>query len=228
MDSENLTSTKEHQYAVQFESLHSEGLVELGPTTSYLWRHDPKHLVFLLSRYKFVAKMLVGKRKVFEVGCGDAFGSTLVTQNGTHVHCTDFDPLFINEARAREKKNPLKSFEVVDFVAGSVQGNFDGAYSLDVIEHIEADKEDIFLRNIKSALVPTGTLIIGTPSLESQVHASVFSKAGHVNCKTGEAWRQLMAKHFGNVFLFSMNDEVLHTGFSPMAHYLFLIGTQPI
>jgi hypothetical protein len=25
------------------------------------------------------------------------------------------------------------------------------------------------------------------------------------------------------VFLFSMNDEVVHTGFYPMAHYLFAV-----
>ncbi|MCA6302689.1 MAG: hypothetical protein IM629_12150, partial [Phenylobacterium sp.] len=33
-----------------------------------------------------------------------------------------------------------------------------------------------------------------------------------------------MLKFFSNVFLFSMNDEVVHTGFAPMAHYLFAIG----
>jgi hypothetical protein len=33
-----------------------------------------------------------------------------------------------------------------------------------------------------------------------------------------------MAEHFENVFVFSMNDEVVHTGFTPMAHYLLAIG----
>ena len=32
-----------------------------------------------------------------------------------------------------------------------------------------------------------------------------------------------MQRHFHNVFLFSMNDEVVHTGFSPMAHYLLAL-----
>ena len=34
---------------------------------------------------------------------------------------------------------------------------------------------------------------------------------------------RVMARHFENVFLFSMNDEVVHTGFHPMAHYLFTL-----
>ena len=52
------------------------------------------------------------------------------------------------------------------------------------------------------------------------------SKAGHVNCKTGDQLRALMKQHFHNVFLFSMNDEVVHTGYSPMAHYLFAMCVQ--
>ena len=31
-------------------------------------------------------------------------------------------------------------------------------------------------------------------------------------------------KYFENSFLFSMNDEVVHTGFGPMAHYLIILG----
>ena len=32
-----------------------------------------------------------------------------------------------------------------------------------------------------------------------------------------------MEKHFENVFLFSMNDEMVHTGYSKMAHYLVAV-----
>jgi len=33
-----------------------------------------------------------------------------------------------------------------------------------------------------------------------------------------------MDRHFYNVFLFSMNDEVVHTGFYPMSHYLLAMS----
>jgi hypothetical protein len=45
-----------------------------------------------------------------------------------------------------------------------------------------------------------------------------------VNLKHAGDLRDLMAQRFHNVFMFSMNDEVVHTGFSPMAHYLFGMG----
>jgi hypothetical protein len=73
-------------------------------------------------------------------------------------------------------------------------------------------------------LTPEGVLILGSPSLESQAYASPPSKAGHVNCKTGSTLRNLLEKFFHNVFVFSMNDEVVHTGYFPMAHYVIGIG----
>jgi len=69
-------------------------------------------------------------------------------------------------------------------------------------------------------------LIVGSPSLESQAHASPPSKAGHINCKSGAELKALLQHYFENVFLFSMNDEVVHTGYYPMAHYLFAVCCQ--
>jgi hypothetical protein len=34
----------------------------------------------------------------------------------------------------------------------------------------------------------------------------------------------LLQEFFHNVFIFCMNDEVLHTGFHKMAHYIFALG----
>jgi hypothetical protein len=76
------------------------------------------------------------------------------------------------------------------------------------------------LDNLRNSLTDEGVLIIGSPSLESQPYASAQSEVGHVNCKSGAEFKALMERYFDNVFLFSMNDEVVHTGFYPMAHYL--------
>ena len=91
------------------------------------------------------------------------------------------------------------------------------------MEHIEAEKEHVYVTNLKNSLTEQGVLIVGMPSLESQTYASTQSKIGHVNCKSGKDLKGTLEKDFHNVFLFSMNDEVVHTGFSPMAHYLFAV-----
>jgi hypothetical protein len=117
---------------------------------------------------------------------------------------------------------------VHDILSGPVPpGNFDAAYSLDVFEHIVPEQENLFVGNIAKSLTKTGVAIIGSPSLQSQVYASPGSKAGHVNCKDGKVYKSVMERFFDNVFLFSMNDEVVHTGYHPMAHYLFAICVGP-
>ena len=44
------------------------------------WREDPRGLLFSLSRYKFVSKILEGKNDVLEIGCGDGWFSRIVKQ----------------------------------------------------------------------------------------------------------------------------------------------------
>ena len=62
---------------------------------------------------------------------------------------------------------------------------FDAIYSLDVLEHIHPEKEDLFISNCVKSLKKDGVLIFGMPSFESQLYASPESKEGHVNCKSG-------------------------------------------
>ncbi|QXM25007.1 class I SAM-dependent methyltransferase [Elioraea tepida] len=212
--------TKEKQYDLLFEVKEKHGIARFGLMANESWNQDPRRTVFTLARYKFVSKMLAGRKKVLEIGCADAFGTRIVQQSVGHVTAVDFDPVFV--ADALERMNPHWPFEVFvhDLLAGPVPGRYDALYALDVLEHIAPDREDLFLRNAVAALEPTGVAIFGMPSLESQAYASPQSKAGHVNCKTGEALKETLEKYFHTVFVFSMNDEVVHTGYFRMAHYL--------
>jgi 2-polyprenyl-3-methyl-5-hydroxy-6-metoxy-1,4-benzoquinol methylase len=221
--------TREPQYQFEVDMALRDGFARLGFVTNQRWRDDPRGLVFILSRYKFVAKMLSGKRRVVEIGCGDAFGTRIVQQEVAAVTASDFDPVFISDARARMAAEGWACETVVhDILTGPVPpGGFDAAYSLDVFEHIEPVNEDVFVGNIARSLNRTGVAVIGSPSLQSQAYASEGSKAGHVNCKDGTDYRRVMERHFENVFLFSMNDELVHTGFTPMAHYLFALCVGP-
>ncbi|MCX5954647.1 MAG: class I SAM-dependent methyltransferase [Cyanobacteria bacterium] len=215
--------TKEEQYGLVFDVAEKHGISQLGLMINESWNQDPKRTLFTLSRYKFVAKMLSGYENVLEVGCADAFGSRLVQQAVGHVTAVDFDPIFIEDARKRFNPHWPLDLAVHDMLSGPPPGKYDAIFSLDVLEHIQPSQEDLFIKNMLTSLKRSGALIVGMPSLESQVHASPQSKAGHVNCKTGTALKDLFQQYFDNVFLFSMNDEVIHTGFTPMAHYLLVL-----
>lgn len=219
--------TKEAQYKILYEAEQKHGRSQLGIMSNETWNEDPRRLVFVLSRYKFVAKLLEGKNHVLEIGCADAFATRIVQQAVKHVTVADFDPLFIDDVNLRMNKNwPMDAF-VHDMLLGPIDGRFDAAYALDVLEHINTKDEDRFIRNMAGSISEFGTLILGMPSLESQQYASDGSKEGHVNCKSGKNFKALMLNYFHTVFMFSMNDEVVHTGFFPMANYLFAVCCHP-
>ena len=215
--------TKENQYSLLFDVVEKHGISKLGLMINESWNQDPKRTLFTLSRYKFVAKMFSGMSDVLEIGCADAFGTRIVQQTVNNLTAIDFDPVFIDDVESRKNTNwPIECF-VHDLLDEPVPGKFDGIFCLDVLEHIDFKKENTFLKNMVSSLKDNGSVIIGLPSIESQKYASPQSKKGHVNCKSGEDFKQLMKKYFYNVFLFSMNDEVVHTGYDKMAHYLFTL-----
>ena len=214
---------REHQYD-EISTLEEEVRVaSLGRMRNFDWHNDPRRFLFTLARYKFVSKMFDGYETVLEIGCGDAFATRIVQQTVKKVTATDFDPIFIEEIHDRRQHKWELDAHVHNMVLEPTKQSFDGIFSLDVLEHVQQSDEDAFLKNTCLSLKSHGALIIGMPSLESQTYASEASKIGHVNCKTGTDLRDLMKKYFHSVFMFSMNDEVVHTGFFPMAHYLFAV-----
>ena len=220
-----MRTTVEPQYETHIALKEKNGLTKLGVEKSGCWHTDPRRLTFVFSRYKFVSKMLSGKARVLEVGCGDGFPVRIVLQEVGSVHAIDIDPLFIEDILERADEKWPFTCAVHDIIVAPVDGKYDAAYSLDVFEHIEKKNERLFIENIVKSLNKAGVLIVGMPSLESQVYASPISKAGHVNCKTGAELKLLMLDYFDNVFMFSMNDEVVHTGYQPMAQYIFAVCT---
>lgn len=205
----------------QYQDYFNHPRETMGVMASQYWRDDPKLLGIHLARYKFVAKMLAGKAYVAEVGCGDGWFSRIVERAVGKLWLFDFDHKLIADNIERGGSSLFH-----DSLDGPIPNRpYDAIYSLDVFEHIAPDKTNIYLSNIKQSLTDSGVFICGIPSLESQEHANEASKVGHVNCLSGDTFKGLLQAHFSNVFVLSMNDEVIHTGFYPMAHYLMAICT---
>ena len=62
------------------------------------------------------------------------------------------------------------------------------------------------------------------PTLESQAYASKWSKEGHINCKKKNELKKFLSLYFNNIYMFSMNDEIVHTGYDAMSHYIFALA----
>jgi len=200
--------------------------ISLGPWTSYSLKVDPVHMVFVLARYKFCAKMLAGKGLVVEIGCGDGFGIPIVAQFVSHLHCIDWDPRNLEGCQRRLSHLKNVSYECVDLNKNSIKVEADAAYSVDVIEHLNTQSEANFLQNICSFLKPSSVLVTGTPNITARAYASKQSAIQHVNLKNMNTLKELTETYFKHAFMFGMNDEMVHLGYPAMCHYLWSVGVE--
>jgi cyclopropane fatty-acyl-phospholipid synthase-like methyltransferase len=100
----------------------------------------------------------------------------------------------------------------------------DAVLSIDFLEHINPAKESALFKNIINCLPVNGVLITGTPNITAKEYATPCSSLQHINLKSMQTLRELMEKYFENVFMFGMNDEVVHTGYAPMCQYIWSVA----
>lgn len=192
-------------------------------------RDDFKWFLFSLSRYKFAGKILEGKKRVLEIGCNYGFKTRMLSQFVQYVSGVDFDKDAISYARTHYEEPEKREYLYADILEMDKMNQlFDGAVCLDVIEHIEREKENIFMQNVLKNLDAHSIFVIGTPNITAAEYQSEKSNVGHINLYSYERLRNLMSKYFYHVFMFSMNDEVVHTGFGSMAHYIFSVGVEKL
>lgn len=202
----------------------SQESLQIAPYFTHQIKHNIRHVLFTFARYKFAARLLgdFPKRSVLELGCNEGIGTLHLAQVASETLAVDFDERAIEWA-SKNLSSPNLSYVCDDFMEKKY-GEFDAVVSLDVLEHIENEKEEQFLSTIISNLNSEGFAIIGTPNLTASPYASEASRIGHINLYDGQRLKELLLKGFKNVFLFGMNDEVVHTGYIAMCHYLFVLA----
>ncbi|MBL94270.1 MAG: hypothetical protein CMF70_03100 [Magnetovibrio sp.] len=199
----------------------------LGRYTADDFINNPKQVCIVASRYKFVSKMLANIESALEIGCGDGFGSCIVAKSVGSLLCTDINEELLADNTVRNTFLKNVEYRYVDFRETSLNKKVDSAFLVDVIEHIFPKEEETFLDNIMASIKDHGVLLIGTPNKAAEQYASEWSKRAHINLKTFEELREIGLKRFHNVFMFGMNDEVLHTGYPEMCHFLWAVCTGP-
>jgi 2-polyprenyl-3-methyl-5-hydroxy-6-metoxy-1,4-benzoquinol methylase len=197
--------------------------ITLSPHMSNALIKDPKRLAFVLSRYTFAGQMTEDCASILELGCSEGIGAALLHKFEKKYLGLDLDSVAIEAA----KKNfwaPCVNFELANFLH-PFEGKYGGVVSLDVLEHISpGNNEKLYFETITDHLTDHGVCVIGTPNITSSQYASTESMAGHVNMFSAQRLKDVMSIFFNTVFIFSMNDEIVHTGYYPMAHYLFSVG----
>lgn len=215
-------------YAKLLEELYSqykEGIT-LPPEYAHFVHKNLLQFLFRLARYKFVSRLLKKSDCVLEVGSGSGLGSIFLSQHCDHVTGIEIKTTEIGEARAINRRENVE-FIIGDFFELSEGLKYDVIVALDVIEHMPVEMGKRFVAAVSKHLKPDGMAVIGTPSIYSYKYQSPLSKASHVKCYDQQELLYLVDNHFGRTLAFSMNDELVHTGFHKMAWYYFVLAFMP-
>ena len=104
-----MESTKESQYEHCVRVRDEFGLTPLGLMANQACHDNPRHLVFLLSRYKFVSKMLSCEKNVAEIPCATPLRKTRCSccKWVENVTAVDFYTVFNRRRQKPQENRPL-------------------------------------------------------------------------------------------------------------------------
>jgi 2-polyprenyl-3-methyl-5-hydroxy-6-metoxy-1,4-benzoquinol methylase len=200
--------------------------ITLPPEYAQFVEENQLRLLIRLARYKFVAKMLKKTDRVMEVGSGSGLGAVFLGQHCAEVTGIEIKTSEIEEARALNRRKNVR-FETVDLFKVPASHRYDCVVALDVIEHMPIAMGRKLVRAMAGQLKDTGLLFIGTPSIYSYPYQSPLSRASHVKCYDLPELVEVIEGSFKRTLSFSMNDELVHTGYHKMAWYYFVLGLMP-
>lgn len=119
----------------------------LGPVSSKLFLSEPQKMSNFFSRYKFLAKMICKKKKILELGCGEALGSTLISEYSAEYLGVDREEESISIAEKNWKSHKCR-FIAEEFLGKSF-GCFDAVVAFNLLERLELHEETVLFETIR-------------------------------------------------------------------------------
>lgn len=158
-----------------------------------------------MNRYIF-ASDLVKDKKVLDAACGTGYGTALLAQTAQKVCGIDISEEAISYAKSNY------SAENVDFTVANIEklpfenDFFDVVVSFETIEHVDAQKQEKFLCEVKRTLKKDGIFIISTPNKD--VYKNRGENHFHVSEFSFVEFKSFLEKRFKNVKMFSQKLEI--------------------
>ncbi len=177
-----------------------------------------------LARYKFPARMLSKDDVVLDLGCGNGYGSYFFSFYARKVVGVDLHADLSAASRKLCRDNlGFVQADIRSLPAEILEGQFTAVSCIDVIEHFDEPDARHILHTAANILPRNGMMIVGTPNKYSQAYRAPHNMAQHLHEYEPDELKALCDCFFGRTILFSMNDELVHTGFDKLAWFLFAL-----
>ena len=146
-----------------------------------------------LHRYYFASQFIEGK-SVLDLGCGEGYGSYILSKSAAHVIGLDIDEKTVKHASSKYIKDNL------EFIQGSVlkvpikDKLFDVIVCFELLEHIEDHNK--LLSEIKRLLKDDGFLLISTPNKKIYSDERNYKNLFHKKELYFDEFKELLRKYF--------------------------------
>lgn len=189
-------------------SLISKGCVRITPNN---FSSKEEYLLYLrhVFVYKFAKDKIPQNNLILEVGCGEGYGASLLSQTARKLIGLDIDKDTILHARHKygTKTCIFKTYNGVNIPFKD--STFDAVVSFQVIEHIKDD--NLFVSEIYRVLKKKGIFILTTPNKTYRLRPNQkpWNKF-HIREYYSHELKSLLKQHFSKVAIWGIigNDEI--------------------
>jgi ubiquinone/menaquinone biosynthesis C-methylase UbiE len=158
-----------------------------------------------IHRYKIVAKNVKDLR-VLDAGCGTGYGSFILSQAASSIVGID-----ISDETVSWCQDHYGAQNNLSFIQASLEklpfpdSEFDCIVNLEVIEHVNEEVQNAFLKEAKRVLKPSGFLIISTPNKTVYTDKSGYHNPFHIHEFYPDEFRDFLSNEFGNVLIYNQS-----------------------
>ena len=153
-----------------------------------------------LHRYYFAAQFVKGK-VVLNLGCGEGYGSYILSKYAKKVVGVDIDDKSIKHASSTYIRSNLE-YRVGSVTSIPVDGEeiFDAVICFEVLEHIAEHEE--MLQEVKRVLKKDGIFVVSTPNKKVYSDEPNYQNPFHVKELYFDEFKALLGRYFKHIYFF--------------------------
>ena len=154
-------------------------------------------------RYHVIAKHLKNKY-VLDAGCGAGYGSNILSKYCSKVVAIDISSETIQWCKQNYgAQNNLEFLEASLVKLPFKDSTFDCIVNLEVIEHVQKDIQEAFLKEARRVLKPKGILISSTPNKEIYTDQSGYNNPYHICEFYPDEFKNFLSQEFSTVKIYN-------------------------